>query len=82
MAAFVTALPVALRHPYPDPATTWDGARGVLTAPTVVDGLYDQGRIDLRYRGATRSGNVAGRLLLKARPFRPTGGRSPRRMPS
>jgi len=59
MATFIAAQPDGLRHPYPDRTIGWDGVRGVITAPTVVDGLYDEGRIDLRYRGDTKSETTA-----------------------
>lgn len=50
MAAFIDTLPAALRHPYPDKAIRWDGIRGVLTAPTAIEGIFDEGGIDLSYR--------------------------------
>lgn len=59
MAAFIAARPADLQHPYPDRAIRWDGVRGVITAPTVVDGLYDEGRIDLRYRGDAKPASAA-----------------------
>ncbi|WP_386070181.1 hypothetical protein ACFJIW_06735 [Tahibacter sp. UC22_41] len=59
MATFIAAQPAELRHPYPDRTISWDGVRGVITAPTVVDGLYDEGRIDLRYRGDAKAETTA-----------------------
>lgn len=50
MAEFVDTLPATLRHPYPDKAIRWDGVRGVLTAPTAIDGIFDEGGLDLSHR--------------------------------
>ncbi len=52
MAAFLDTLPVPLRHPYPDKAIRWDDARGVFTAPTAIEGVFDEGGLDVAYREA------------------------------
>ena len=50
MDAFLSAQPPGLRHPYPDKSIRWDGVRGVLTAPTAIEGIFDEGGLDLAYR--------------------------------
>lgn len=55
MAEFIGTLPATLRHPYPDKAIRWDRIRGMLTAPTAIDGIFDGGGLDLSYRDSKQS---------------------------
>jgi hypothetical protein len=50
MIAFLDTLPATLRHPYPEKTIRWDAVRGAFTAPTAVEGIFDEDGLVMSYR--------------------------------